>query len=92
MTVTPPANEIQTLIADIDSLLANKGKRLSRVLSNQGQEERKILENIRAFLANLAETESQNHSPAAVSPLLTQSDPFADCYKREKILWKRFAI
>jgi hypothetical protein len=77
MTVTPPANEIQTLIADIDSLLANKGKRLSRVLSNQGQEERKILENIRAFLANLAETESQNHSPAAVSPLLTQSDPFA---------------
>jgi phosphate uptake regulator len=67
--VTPPATEIQTLIADIDSLLANKGNRLSRVLSNQGQEERKILENIRAFLANLAESQNQS---------LTQSNPSSE--------------
>ncbi|AFZ03318.1 hypothetical protein [Calothrix sp. PCC 6303] len=71
MTVTPPATEIQTLIADIDSLLANKGNPLSRIISNQGQEERGILENIRAFLTNLAEKESQNQ-------LLTQPHPSSE--------------
>lgn len=65
MTVNSPATEIQTLITEIDSLLANKGKGLSRILSNQGQEERGILENIRAFLVDLAEKQNQNLSPAA---------------------------
>ncbi|MEH2070907.1 MAG: hypothetical protein V7K47_22565 [Nostoc sp.] len=53
--MTSSADEIQKLIADIDNLLANGGKRLSRFLSGQGQEPKELLERIRDFLIGLQE-------------------------------------
>jgi hypothetical protein len=71
--VTSRATEIQTLIAEIDNLLANKGKRLSRVLSpQQGQEPKLVLERIRSFLVNLVENEPQSGSAAQLTPLLAR--------------------
>ncbi|NJR18686.1 MAG: hypothetical protein HC785_25225 [Calothrix sp. CSU_2_0] len=71
--MTSRATEIQTLIAEIDNLLASKGKRLSRVLSpQQGQEPKLILERIRSFLVNLAENESQDGNAAQLTPLLAR--------------------
>jgi hypothetical protein len=70
--VTSRATEIQTLIAEIDNLLANKGKRLSRVLSNQGQEPKPLLERIRSFLVNLVENEAQDGNAAQLTPLLAR--------------------
>jgi len=60
--VTSRTTEIQTLIADIDSLLANKGNRLSKILSGQGQEPRQALERIRNFLVRLTESETRASS------------------------------
>ena len=71
--MTSRVNEIPTLIADIDGLLANKGKRLNKILS-QGQEARQVLEKIRDFLANLQhETVNSNsdHEQQS-SPLLAR--------------------
>jgi hypothetical protein len=73
--VTSRSTEIQTLIADIDNLLANnKGKRLVRVLSNQGQEPRQVLERVRNFLASIEEqpADSQSSQAALLSPLLAR--------------------
>ncbi|BDA74949.1 hypothetical protein CAL7716_091150 [Calothrix sp. PCC 7716] len=70
--MTSRSIEIQTLIADIDNLLANnKGKRLVRVLANQGQEPRQVLERVRDFLASI-ETEPQSSQAALLSPLLAK--------------------
>ncbi|MHC5724741.1 MAG: hypothetical protein ACYTXY_11485, partial [Nostoc sp.] len=56
--MTFSADEIQKLIADIDNLLANGGKRLSRFLSGQAQEPKEVLERIRNFLVRLQEKEA----------------------------------
>ena len=56
--MTSRATEIQTLIADIDNLLANKGKRLARVLSIPGPEPKLVLERVRDFLVSQASLES----------------------------------
>jgi hypothetical protein len=67
--------EIQTLIADIDSLLSNK--RLSRFLASEKEQPRQVLERIRNFLVSCAETE-ENSTPyeqqpkPQSSPLLTK--------------------
>lgn len=84
--MTPSANEIQKLIADIDNLLASGGKRVSRFLSGQAQEPKEVLERIRNFLVRLEEKEAlengipnqsseEPRSPLALaepSPLLTK--------------------
>ncbi|MEA5569700.1 hypothetical protein [Calothrix sp. UHCC 0171] len=70
--MTSRATEIQTLIAEIDNLLANKGKRLSRVLSNQGQEPKQVLERIRSFLVNLEENKPQAGNAAQLTPLIAR--------------------
>ncbi|BAZ42119.1 hypothetical protein NIES4101_80870 [Calothrix sp. NIES-4101] len=70
--MTSRATEIQTLIAEIDNLLANKGKRLSRVLSNQGQEPKQVLERIRSFLVNLEENKPQGGNAAQLTPLIAR--------------------
>jgi FtsZ-binding cell division protein ZapB len=62
--VTSRATEIQTLIADIDNLLANKGKRLARVLSIPGQEPRLVLERVRTFLVDSQSLEGQDQANA----------------------------
>lgn len=67
--------EIQTLIADIDSLLSNK--RLSRFLASEKEQPRQILERIRNFLVNCAETEEsitpkEEQPKPQSSPLLTK--------------------
>ncbi|MEM7726647.1 MAG: hypothetical protein AAF208_09780 [Cyanobacteria bacterium P01_A01_bin.45] len=71
--MTSRVTEIQTLIADIDGLLVNKGKRLNKILS-QGQEARQILEKLRGFLSNLeSETALGNSSvEQQSSPLLAR--------------------
>ncbi len=56
--MTFSADEIQKLIADIDNLLANGGKRLSKFLSGQAQEPKEVLERIRNFLVRLQEKEA----------------------------------
>jgi hypothetical protein len=73
--VTSRADEIQKLIADIDNLLANNGKRLPKLLSAQAPEAKEVLERVRNFLVKLKETEeSQGNIPQATgkSPLLTK--------------------
>ncbi|MEH1873392.1 hypothetical protein [Nostoc sp.] len=84
--MTSSADEIQKLIADIDNLLANGGKRMSRFLSGQAQEPKEVLEQIRNFLVRLEEKEplengipnqssEEPRSPLALaprSPLLTK--------------------
>ncbi|QLE57616.1 hypothetical protein [Nostoc sp. TCL26-01] len=55
--MTSRTDEIQKLIADIDSLLSSSGKRLSRLLSSQAQDPNEVLEKIRTFLVNLYESE-----------------------------------
>jgi hypothetical protein len=59
--VTSRNNEIQNLIADIDNLLNNSGKRLSRLFSSQAPEPKEVLERIRHFLMNLQEAETSEH-------------------------------
>ncbi|HYW20044.1 MAG TPA: hypothetical protein VE956_12175 [Nodularia sp. (in: cyanobacteria)] len=58
--MTSRADEIQTLIADIDHLLNSSGKRLSRLLSSQAPETREVLEKIRNFLVQQKESETLN--------------------------------
>jgi hypothetical protein len=76
--VTSRADEIQKLIADIDNLLTNNGKRLPKLLSGQAPEAREVLERVRNFLVKLNETEeSQGNIPQPTgqvqsSPLLTK--------------------
>ncbi len=67
--MNPKLAEIQALIADIDNLLANKGKRLSRILSNRGQEPRQVIERIRDFLVR----ESEGNDFDQASGLATES-------------------
>ncbi|WP_315791072.1 hypothetical protein [Fischerella sp. JS2] len=67
--------EIQTLIADIDSLLSNK--RLSRFLASEKEQPRQILERIRNFLVSCAEADQSNtpkeqQPKPQSSPLLTK--------------------
>ncbi|MEM7554879.1 MAG: hypothetical protein AAF378_12400 [Cyanobacteria bacterium P01_A01_bin.84] len=71
--MTSRVTEIQTLIADIDDLLANKGKRLNKILS-QGQEARQTLEKLRGFLANLESEVALGNSEVEQqsSPLLAR--------------------
>jgi hypothetical protein len=77
--VTPRADEIQRLITDLDNLLATTGKRLPRLMSNQTQEARPVLERIRDFLTRLEESaildnSTQNKIPGQqpLSPLLAK--------------------
>jgi hypothetical protein len=77
--VTSHPDEIQRLIADIDNLLANNGKRLSKFLSNQPQEPKEVLESIRNFLTRLGEGEvlsnngeNQSSEQKTRSPLLAK--------------------
>ena len=67
--MTSRANQIQSMIADIDKLLAHKGKRLWGVVSSQ-EEPRQVLQRIRDFL--VSETESGNSSQAQLSPLVAK--------------------
>ncbi|BAZ67110.1 hypothetical protein NIES4106_18640 [Fischerella sp. NIES-4106] len=53
--MTSRTTEIQTLIADIDSLLSNK--RFSRFLASEKEQPRQLLERMRNFLVSCAEAE-----------------------------------
>ncbi|MBD2300226.1 hypothetical protein [Nostoc sp. FACHB-190] len=76
--MTSRADEIQKLIADIDNLLTNNGKRLPKLLSGQAPEAREVLERVRNFLVNLPATEAlygnipQPTGQLQQSPLLTR--------------------
>ncbi len=77
--MTLRTTEIQTLLADIDSLLAHKGNRLPKLLSGQGQEPRQVLERTRDFLIRLRESEelagsieNQREQQSQLSPLLAR--------------------
>ncbi len=74
--MTSRTTEIQRLIADIEGLLAHKGKRLHRVLA-QEQDAREILEKIRAFLVSLQESNAvrslgESDGEQQLSPLLAR--------------------
>ncbi len=60
--MTSRITEIQTLVADIDNFLANKVNRLPKILPGQGQEPRQLLERVRHFLVELAESDAQGNS------------------------------
>ena len=67
--MTPRANQIQEMIADIDKLLQHKGKRLWGVISSQ-EEPREVLQRVRDFLAN--EAEGGESSQAQLPPLVAK--------------------
>ncbi len=73
--MTSRTTEIQTLIADIDSLLSNK--RFSRFLASEKEQPRQVLERMRNFLVSCIEPEvnstpyHQQPKPQS-SPLLTK--------------------
>ncbi|MGB3650151.1 MAG: hypothetical protein WBA41_02950, partial [Rivularia sp. (in: cyanobacteria)] len=67
--MTSRANQIQSMIADIDKLLTHKGKRLWGVVSSQ-EEPRQVLQRIRDFL--VSETESGDSSHAQLPPLVAK--------------------
>ncbi|BAY18562.1 hypothetical protein NIES21_44090 [Anabaenopsis circularis NIES-21] len=70
--MTSRADEIQKLIADIDNLLTNNGKRLPKLLSGQAPEAREVLERVRNFLVNLKETEDlQGYLPQPTGQMQT---------------------
>lgn len=59
--MTPHTNEIKQLIVEIDQLLSQSSKGLSKFLSNQGQQEKEILQRVRELLSKLDEEQiSQN--------------------------------
>lgn len=64
--MTSHTAEIQTLIAELDSLLNNK--RLSKLLASEGQQPRQILEKIRNFLASCTDTEATTGTPENNEP------------------------
>jgi CHASE3 domain sensor protein len=68
--VTSRADDIHKLIADIDNLLAHGGKRLSKLLSGQGQEEREVLQRVRDFLVKMNGSEASGNE--SVSPVSSQ--------------------
>ncbi|MCX7594219.1 MAG: hypothetical protein N2235_10730, partial [Fischerella sp.] len=69
--MTSRTTEIQTLIAEIDSLLTNK--RLSRFLSSEREQPRKVLERIRNFLeAQISSTENPQQLQSQPSSLLSR--------------------
>ncbi|BAY85463.1 hypothetical protein NIES267_49630 [Calothrix parasitica NIES-267] len=67
--MTPRANQIQEMIADIDKLLQHKGKRLWGVISST-DEPREVLQRVRDFLAN--EALSGETSQAQLPPLVAK--------------------
>ncbi|MGD1910717.1 MAG: hypothetical protein ACFB2X_07640 [Rivularia sp. (in: cyanobacteria)] len=69
--MTSRANQIQSMIADIDKLLTHKGKRLWGVISSQ-EEPRQVLERIRDFLANETLSETDNALQAQLPPLVAK--------------------
>ncbi|QSV70371.1 MAG: hypothetical protein HEQ20_05810 [Aphanizomenon flos-aquae KM1D3_PB] len=70
--MTYHTDEIHQLIADIDHLLSHSAKGLSKFLSNQGQQEKEILQRVRSFLLQLEEDEVSKND---VLPETTQSSP-----------------
>ncbi|MEI6445444.1 MAG: hypothetical protein WCO29_20530 [Nostocales cyanobacterium ELA583] len=80
--MTYHTDEIHQLIADIDQLLSQSGKGLSKFLPSQGQQEKNILQRVRNFLVQLGNDEVSKDgilanttdplSPTAFSSLLTQ--------------------
>ncbi|MFM7365899.1 MAG: hypothetical protein ACKO11_15660 [Cuspidothrix sp.] len=80
--MTSHTNEIKQLIGDIDQLLSHSNKGLSKFLSNQGQQEREILQRVREFLSKLDEDQeaerqipenTSHQSPTTgLSALITQ--------------------
>jgi hypothetical protein len=65
--VTSQVVQIELLIADIDRLLAKKGNRLSRVLSDRSQEQRQVLQRVRNFLVSLEPSAAQDVSQPSAS-------------------------
>ncbi|WP_414618815.1 hypothetical protein [Calothrix sp. CCY 0018] len=59
------------MIADIDKLLAHKGKRLWGVISSQ-EEPREVLQRVRDFLANESEGSANSSSQAQIPPLVAK--------------------
>ncbi|MEM6754694.1 MAG: hypothetical protein AAF630_17185, partial [Cyanobacteria bacterium P01_C01_bin.38] len=59
------------MIADIDKLLAHKGKRLWGVISST-DEPREVLQRVRDFLVNESEGSENNSSPAQLPPLVAK--------------------
>ena len=53
--MTPHTNEIKQLIVEIDQLLSQSSRGLSKLLSNQGQQEKEILQRVRELLSKLDE-------------------------------------
>jgi hypothetical protein len=75
--VTAHTDEIYQLIVDIDNLLSYSPKGLSKFLSNQGQQEKEVLQRVRDFLVRLQEDEVSKNQVLKddILPEITDSDP-----------------
>jgi hypothetical protein len=71
--VTSHIDEIHQLIADIDHLLSHTAKGISKFLSNQGQQEKDVLQRVHNFLVRLSEEEVSKDDvlPETTNPLPT---------------------
>ena len=75
--MTAHTDEIYQLIVDIDNLLSYSPKGLSKFLSNQGQQEKEVLQRVRDFLVRLQEDEVSKNQVLKddILPEITDSDP-----------------
>ena len=71
--MTSHIDEIHQLIADIDHLLSHTAKGISKFLSNQGQQEKDVLQRVHNFLVRLSEEEVSKDDvlPETTNPLPT---------------------
>ena len=74
--MTAHTDEIYQLIVDIDNLLSYSPKGLSKFLSNQGQQEKEVLQRVRDFLVRLQEDEVSKNQVLKddILPKITDSD------------------
>ncbi|MEA5593688.1 hypothetical protein [Rivularia sp. UHCC 0363] len=85
--MTSRATQIESMIADIDKLLAHKGKRLWGVVSSQ-EEPRQVLQRIRDFLAKEAEEknpQAQAQLPALVAKFVGEGQDLAESQKPQSV-------
>ncbi|NET01301.1 MAG: hypothetical protein F6K61_12160 [Sphaerospermopsis sp. SIO1G1] len=74
-------DEISQLIADIDRLLDNSGNPLSKILSGQGEDEKNVLQRVKAVLENIDQDEIPIASETTSSDE-SQSQPISSLITR----------
>ncbi|WP_353931258.1 hypothetical protein WJM97_01210 [Okeanomitos corallinicola TIOX110] len=75
-------DEINKLIADIDQLLVNSSNPLSKLLSGQGEDDKNVLQRVRAFLVSIDQSETPEPIPEVTNPEQSQTPPLSSLITR----------